>query len=477
MGVVRARPLSMRKLGDEVGPWVNFGGLSRLRNEKVFGGGGARRLGGECLTWGPAWRLYVAPSGGASGAARALSGLVNPPLGQPIWICLVVGGCGHVYVSEHAVCRRPMESLGTRPVRINPVGMALPTATPDATPIRSTSGPAPRPARRPSTRPFGTPTPIPLPIRPTFRHARGWSRDQPCPRRGRRGRLTPRASRCALALRRFPQLPPPANWPPAPPPAARRLAQDPPQGPQAHRRRPPPQRQRTMDLQARGCPRGGYTGCGPSHRRGHPCRASPSAVRHPPPPTQRTAAALASHKVPWHRTAGPGSPLHRLTDPVWTTNHRATVSGATFCPWGGFLYGDGPCTTLDYGKTGRRGRTLGEFEGTWSFGGRNLPTCCSRPRATPVPSTLPRTRSLSPPAPTKPTGAAPRLEPSPGTSCVWTPTGQPPRPSASASLPELEGAAHAYPLPPRASEASPWPRSRWPPITPSQPVEDGMCGT
>jgi hypothetical protein len=54
------------------------------------------------------------------------------------------------------------------------------------------------------------------------------------------------------------------------------------------------------------------------------------------PPKQRTAIALASPSILWLRAVGPGSPLHRLTDPGGVEESRATVSGANFCSRGEF---------------------------------------------------------------------------------------------------------------------------------------------
>ena len=72
------------------------------------------------------------------------------------------------------------------------------------------------------------------------------------------------------------------------------------------------------------------------------------------------------------RTIGPGSPLHRLTDPNWVIAIHATVNGARFVKWGDSYYGGGPCHPFFPYKVGHLGRILGDFLRTWSFESRYI---------------------------------------------------------------------------------------------------------
>ena len=83
--------------------------------------------------------------------------------------------------------------------------------------------------------------------------------------------------------------------------------------------------------------------------------------------TQRTASAGTGLPIRQPRTIGPGSPLHRLTDPGWGIEIHATVNGAGFVKWGDFYYGRGPCHAFFPYKVGHLGWILGDFLRTWSL--------------------------------------------------------------------------------------------------------------
>ncbi|KAJ5761704.1 uncharacterized protein N7511_005086 [Penicillium nucicola] len=86
----------------------------------------------------------------------------------------------------------------------------------------------------------------------------------------------------------------------------------------------------------------------------------PRHSKHPAPSTGHGS----SSRQP--RTNGPGSPLHRLTDPIWGIEIHATVNGASFGSWGTLLLGRGPCHPVFPYKVGHFSKTFCVFLRTWS---------------------------------------------------------------------------------------------------------------
>jgi hypothetical protein len=184
----------------------------------------------------------------------------------------------------------------------------------------------------------------------------------------------PRASRLALGRPLRAPASPPLHFtcpPPRPPvrptPPPRQLAPHAPLPRAAKHRRPP---------LARGWGRGDrrwrMVTWGPACRgvvpRGSPCQGPHRKIpRHAgiPHATQRSHSCGPS--LPQPRTVGPGSLLHRLTDPIWGVKIQNAVEVAGNCSGGQFLYGGGPCTTKTPYKVGHFFEKLSDIWGTWSF--------------------------------------------------------------------------------------------------------------
>ncbi|KAJ5453279.1 hypothetical protein N7530_012873 [Penicillium desertorum] len=212
----------------------------------------------------------------------------------------------------------------------------------------------------------------------------------------------PRASRLARRLRlpstspalhparRCGQLPRRANWRPTPPFP----------GPRSTAGRPSP-----------GAGGGGTAGgawlrgdrrAGGVVPRGSPCQGPHRKIpRHAgiPHATQRSHSCGPS--LPQPRTVGPGSLLHRLTDPIWGVKIQNAVEVARNCS-GAILYGGGPCTTKTPYKVGHFFEKLGDI---WVL------RACLRGRAPPkAPGKVAPLRPSSP-GPPPPTMTMPYLLP------------------------------------------------------------------
>jgi hypothetical protein len=157
---------------------------------------------------------------------------------------------------------------------------------------------------------------------------------------------------------------PPLHLPSTPP---RQLAAHAPLLRAAKHRRPP-----LAPGPGRGARRGRMAAWGPACRgvvpRGPPCQGPHRKIpRHPgiPHATQRSHSCEPS--LPQPRTVGPGSLLHRLTDPIWGVKIQTAVEVARNCSGGQFLYEGGPCTTKTPYKVGHFFERLSDILGTWSF--------------------------------------------------------------------------------------------------------------
>ncbi|KAJ5860020.1 hypothetical protein N7534_005297 [Penicillium rubens] len=180
---------------------------------------------------------------------------------------------------------------------------------------------------------------------------------------------TPRARASRSAARfRAPASPPPhpstspagaANSPAAPTGAPRPL-------PRAAKPRRPPL--------APGLGGGGTAGgarlrgdrrAGGSYREGHPCQGPHRNIpRHPGTPHATRRGHSCGPSLPQPRTVGPGSLLHRLTDPIWGVKMQNAVQVAGNCSGGQFLYGGGPCTAKSPYKVGHFFEKLSDILGT-----------------------------------------------------------------------------------------------------------------
>ena len=156
--------------------------------------------------------------------------------------------------------------------------------------------------------------------------------------------------------RRCGQLPRRANWRPTPPSP----------GPRSTAGRP------SSRGWGKGDRRWRMVAWGPACRgflpQGSPCQGPHRKIpRHPgvPHATQRSHSCGPS--LPQPRTVGPGSLLHRLTDPIWGVKMQNAVEVARNCSGGQFLYGGGPCTTKTPYKVGHLFEKLSDILGTWSF--------------------------------------------------------------------------------------------------------------
>ena len=179
----------------------------------------------------------------------------------------------------------------------------------------------------------------------------------------------PRASRLALGrplrapasppphplhlTRRCGQLPRRANWRPTPPFP----------GPRSPAGRPSPRGW------GRGDRRWRTVTWGPACRgvvpRGSPCQGPHRNIpRHPGTPHATRRGHSCGPSLPQPRTVGPGSLLHRLTDPIWGVKMQNAVQVAGNCSGGQFLYGGGPCTAKSPYKVGHFFEKLSDILGT-----------------------------------------------------------------------------------------------------------------
>ncbi|KAJ5860042.1 hypothetical protein N7534_005319 [Penicillium rubens] len=104
---------------------------------------------------------------------------------------------------------------------------------------------------------------------------------------------------------------------------------------------------------------------GGSYREGHPARApTVTSPRHPGTPHATRRGHSCGPSLPQPRTVGPGSLLHRLTDPIWGVKMQNAVQVAGNCSGGQFLYGGGPCTAKSPYKVGHFFEKLSDILGT-----------------------------------------------------------------------------------------------------------------
>jgi len=176
----------------------------------------------------------------------------------------------------------------------------------------------------------------------------------------------PRACTPRLALGR--PLRAPASPPPHPPvrptPPPRQLAPHAPLPRAAKPRRPP----LAPGLGEGGPPVAhGYVepACRGVVPRGSPCQGPHRNIpRHPGTPHATRRGHSCGPSLPQPRTVGPGSLLHRLTDPIWGVKMQNAVQVAGNCSGGQFLYGGGPCTAKSPYKVGHFFEKLSDILGT-----------------------------------------------------------------------------------------------------------------
>ncbi|KAJ5837244.1 hypothetical protein N7534_012138 [Penicillium rubens] len=111
----------------------------------------------------------------------------------------------------------------------------------------------------------------------------------------------------------------------------------------------------------------GYVGTGVPGvvPRGSPCQGPHRNIpRHPGTPHATRRGHSCGPSLPQPRTVGPGSLLHRLTDPIWGVKMQNAVQVAGNCSGGQFLYGGGPCTAKSPYKVGHFFEKLSDILGT-----------------------------------------------------------------------------------------------------------------
>ncbi|KAJ5453248.1 hypothetical protein N7530_012969 [Penicillium desertorum] len=190
--------------------------------------------------------------------------------------------------------------------------------------------------------------------------------------------------------------------------------------------------------------------------RGSPCQGPHRKIpRHAgiPHATQRSHSCGPS--LPQPRTVGPGSLLHRLTDPIWGVKIQNAVEVARNCSGGQFLYGGGPCTTKTPYKVGHFFEKLGDI---WVL------RACLRGRAPPKAPREGRPPSTLQPRPTTPDNDD-AISPTPSRG----PLHRPPSPGgegAGSTVPSIKDPASppawkGCPLDPRSGAPRPSRRANW----------------
>ena len=225
-----------------------------------------------------------------------------------------------------------------------------PPSTPDPPAVRRTGESVKSPYLPP--RRGSSPTPPPKPRLPKPREGAPAPCVHPAPRASRSAARFARRLRLHLT-RRCGQLPRRANWRPTPPFP----------GPRSPAGRPSPRGW------GRGDRRWRTVTWGPACRgvvpRGSPCQGPHRNIpRHPGTPHATRRGHSCGPSLPQPRTVGPGSLLHRLTDPIWGVKMQNAVEVARNCSGGQFLYGGGPCTAKSPYKVGHFFEKLSDILGT-----------------------------------------------------------------------------------------------------------------